>query len=215
MLSPRKPIFAFFALWWGGTIPRVSLRCTLGYEPLAPLGRSTFQVVLRCGFYHGFSRKLGTDFHNIVFICALFCVNLWLFCRTAAVMSNLKGWMPRALARVLVAGGGASAQLSECRPSREKRLKYANQRVTISFSEAARWSFDEKIFEWIWTEEPEIRAKNDRNWAEKRVKHEKNEVFEIFFAKNIASSKIMRTFASVIAETNEWLPSSAGRATDS
>ena len=28
------------------TIPRVSLRCTLGYEPLAPLGHSTFQVVL-------------------------------------------------------------------------------------------------------------------------------------------------------------------------
>ena len=43
--------------------------------------------------------------------------------------------------------GGASSQLSEYRPSREKRLKYANQRVTISFSEAARWSFDEKIFE--------------------------------------------------------------------
>ena len=29
----------------------------------------------------------------------------------------------------------------------QKRLKYANQRVTISFSEAARRSFDEKIFE--------------------------------------------------------------------
>ena len=27
-------------------IPRVTLRFTLGYEPLAPLGRSTFQVVL-------------------------------------------------------------------------------------------------------------------------------------------------------------------------
>ena len=33
-------------IMWGGTIPRVSLRCTLGYEPLAPLGHSTFQVVL-------------------------------------------------------------------------------------------------------------------------------------------------------------------------
>ena len=31
----------------GVTIPRVTLRFTLGYEPLAPLGRSTFQVVLR------------------------------------------------------------------------------------------------------------------------------------------------------------------------
>ena len=30
----------------GVTIPRVTLRFTLGYEPLAPLGRSTFQVVL-------------------------------------------------------------------------------------------------------------------------------------------------------------------------
>ena len=27
--------------------PGVSLRCTPGYEPLASLGRSTFQVVLR------------------------------------------------------------------------------------------------------------------------------------------------------------------------
>ena len=42
--------------------------------------------------------------------------------------------------------GGASAQLSECRPSREE-AKDANQRVTISFSEAARQSFVEKIFE--------------------------------------------------------------------
>ena len=31
----------------GVMIPRVSLRCTPGYEPLAPLGRSTFQVVQR------------------------------------------------------------------------------------------------------------------------------------------------------------------------
>ena len=31
----------------GGTIPRVSLRYTPGYESLASLGRSTFQVVLR------------------------------------------------------------------------------------------------------------------------------------------------------------------------
>ena len=46
MLSPWKVIFEFFASW-GGTIPRVSLRYTPGYEPLAPLGHSTFQVVLR------------------------------------------------------------------------------------------------------------------------------------------------------------------------
>ena len=31
---------------WGGTILRVTLRSTLGYEPLAALGHSTFQVVL-------------------------------------------------------------------------------------------------------------------------------------------------------------------------
>ena len=37
----------------GVMIPRVSLRSTLGYEPLAGLGHSTFQVVLRF-FYHGF-----------------------------------------------------------------------------------------------------------------------------------------------------------------
>ena len=34
-------------IMWGGTIPRVTLRSTLGYEPLASLGHSTFQVVLR------------------------------------------------------------------------------------------------------------------------------------------------------------------------
>ena len=33
------------ALWWGDRLPRVSLRFTLGYEPLALLGHSTFQVV--------------------------------------------------------------------------------------------------------------------------------------------------------------------------
>ena len=31
----------------GATIPRVTLRSTPGYEPLAPLGHSTFQVVRR------------------------------------------------------------------------------------------------------------------------------------------------------------------------
>ena len=31
----------------GVIIPRVTLRCTLGYEPLAALAHSTFQVVLR------------------------------------------------------------------------------------------------------------------------------------------------------------------------
>ena len=36
-----------FRIMVGGTIPRVTLRCTLGYEPLAALGRSTFQVALR------------------------------------------------------------------------------------------------------------------------------------------------------------------------
>ena len=34
---------------WVGTIPRVTLRSTLGYEPLAALGHSTFQVVLLRG----------------------------------------------------------------------------------------------------------------------------------------------------------------------
>lgn len=33
----------------------------------------------------------GTDFHNIVVICAMFCVNLCIFCRIAAVVTNLKG----------------------------------------------------------------------------------------------------------------------------
>ena len=42
----------------GDMIPRVSLRSTLGYEPLASLGHSTFQVVLAVWFCHGFSRML-------------------------------------------------------------------------------------------------------------------------------------------------------------
>ena len=32
-MSPRKPIFAFFALWWSGTIPRVKRSETLGIVP--------------------------------------------------------------------------------------------------------------------------------------------------------------------------------------
>ena len=45
---PWKPIFAFFKrIMAGVTIPRVTLRSTPGYEPLATLGHSTFQVVLR------------------------------------------------------------------------------------------------------------------------------------------------------------------------
>ena len=44
---PWKPIFAFFKrIMVGVMIPRVTLRSTLGYEPLATLGHSTFQVVL-------------------------------------------------------------------------------------------------------------------------------------------------------------------------
>ena len=46
--SPRKPIFASFRrIMVVVTIPRVSLRYTPGYKPLASLGLSTFQVVLR------------------------------------------------------------------------------------------------------------------------------------------------------------------------
>ena len=33
----------------------------------------------------------STDFHNIVFICAMFCVNLCIFCRIASEVTNLKG----------------------------------------------------------------------------------------------------------------------------
>ena len=36
-------------IMWGITIPRVTLRSTPGYEPLASLGHSTFQVVLLRG----------------------------------------------------------------------------------------------------------------------------------------------------------------------
>ena len=51
---PRKPIFASFRrIKWGDMIPGVTLRYTPGYEPLASLGRSTFQVALRCLIFVG------------------------------------------------------------------------------------------------------------------------------------------------------------------
>ena len=60
--------FRVLRIMWGVTIPRVSLRYTPGYEPLASLGRSTFQVVLRCGF--------TTDFHGIGHGFSQYCVYL-------------------------------------------------------------------------------------------------------------------------------------------
>ena len=47
----------------GVMIPRVTLRSTPGYEPLAPLGHSTFQVVLRVVLTQIFT-ELSTDFHG-------------------------------------------------------------------------------------------------------------------------------------------------------
>ena len=38
--------FRVLRIMVGVMIPRVTLRSTPGYEPLAPLGHSTFQVVL-------------------------------------------------------------------------------------------------------------------------------------------------------------------------
>ena len=67
----------------GVTIPRVTLRSTLGYEPLAPLGHSTFQVALPvvlpriftarvCGFLPRIFTELGTDFHRFFRGCGMF-----------------------------------------------------------------------------------------------------------------------------------------------
>ena len=53
---------------------------------------------------------------------------------------NVEGFSPSALSR-----GSVSATLGM--PTIPGKEMGANQRVTISFSEAARWSFDEKIFE--------------------------------------------------------------------
>ena len=62
--STRKPIFAFFIrILVGVMIPRVTLRSTPGYEPLASLGHSTFQVVLRVVLTQIFT-ELSTDFHG-------------------------------------------------------------------------------------------------------------------------------------------------------
>ena len=54
--------------------------------------------------------KLGTDLHNIVVIRAMFVLSVF---NNVAGVSNLKGWMPRAIARVLLAWGGAIAQPQE------------------------------------------------------------------------------------------------------
>ena len=62
-------------------IPGGSLRYTPGYEPLASLGHSTFQVVRRVVLPRIFT-KLGTDFRIVVFIRALFCDNSGLLCRS-------------------------------------------------------------------------------------------------------------------------------------
>ena len=53
--------FRVLRIMVGVMIPRVTLRSTLGYEPLASLGHSTFQVVLRWGFHTDF-----TDFFCVV-----------------------------------------------------------------------------------------------------------------------------------------------------
>ena len=45
--AAKEADFRVLRIMWGVTIPRVSLRYTPGYEPLAPLGPSTFQVVQR------------------------------------------------------------------------------------------------------------------------------------------------------------------------
>ena len=63
--------FRVLRIMWGVTIPRVSLRYTPGYEPLASLGHSTFQVVRRVVLPRIFT-KLGTDFRIVVFIRARF-----------------------------------------------------------------------------------------------------------------------------------------------
>ena len=59
----KEADFRVLRILVGVTIPRVSLRSTLGYEPLAPLGHSTFQVVLRVVLTQIFT-ELSTDFHG-------------------------------------------------------------------------------------------------------------------------------------------------------
>ena len=81
----------------GVTIPRVSLRSTPGYEPLASLGHSTFQVVLR--FFSGFA---AVSKHHLLVM------------RLFAAVFGCGGIQPERLnaegeARVLLAEGGALA----------------------------------------------------------------------------------------------------------
>ena len=56
------------------------------------------------------STKSGTDFRIIVLICDSFVLSVF---NTVAGVTNLKGWTPRAIARVLLAWGGAIAQPQE------------------------------------------------------------------------------------------------------
>ena len=80
MLSPRQVIFAFFKrIMVGDTIPRVTLRSTPGYEPLASLGHSTFgrAAVIGCGKLVIISRGwaavvVGKNICEICEICVRF-----------------------------------------------------------------------------------------------------------------------------------------------
>ena len=59
----KEADFRVLRILVGVMIPRVTLRSTPGYEPLASLGHSTFQVVLRVVLTQIFT-ELSTDFHG-------------------------------------------------------------------------------------------------------------------------------------------------------
>ena len=79
---------------WGGMIPRVTLRFTLGYEPLALLGHSTFQVVWPVVLTRIFTELSG--FPQIILgqrdkrvIISLARLRTWL---SAIINHPLRGW---------------------------------------------------------------------------------------------------------------------------
>ena len=62
----------------GEWLPRVALRFTLGYEPVALLGRSFFQNALLVVIKHRFPQMncLYTDLHNVAVLIGFNLLNL-------------------------------------------------------------------------------------------------------------------------------------------
>ena len=101
--------FRVLRIMVGVMIPRVTLRFTLGYEPLASLGHSTFQVVLRWGFYTDFADFFVWWCEVKRVIISLSEASLRLIGITLAVMRLYGNFA------AVIGGGAAAIWASPCR----------------------------------------------------------------------------------------------------